>query len=470
MRIRRLIEMCTSVSFIALSGCSTLNHMKADLSPEPTSIEKNIETAPDNQWSEPTLNALPSTDWVGAFADPVLSALVDEALSANTDIGAAQATFEISNAQMKIAGADRLPSVNGSLGVRRTENANSLLTDNTALSAGVNASWEPDLLGRIKDQIGRAEYSALASEADLASVRLSIAGRVVQNWFDIIEGRLLTELSVRDVATQERALRLTLRRFEGGITGSSDVRLARSSVANAKALQASRRQRLAQTTRALEVLLRRYPDNALKSVSDLPRLPPRANTGVPSEILQRRPDLIAADFRLAAAGLDVDVARKNLLPRLTLDGGLSGNGRSLSSFFDVDSLIANIGANLAAPIFQGGRLRANVELQEAVLRQQLEQYSGAVLQAYSDVETAINAEQFLSERVNALQIALEEALGAEERLELRYTEGLASILQLLDAQSRRILAESQLISARSERLDNRVRLYLALGGGDIGSI
>lgn len=470
MHQRLLNYFCFSASLMALSACATLEGFKADLTPQATEVVKAATLAPDNRWVEPVISAMPSTDWVSDFSDPILNALVAEALSANTDISAQQASFEAALARIKISDADRKPSVSGSAGLSRTENVNDLLTDRTSFSNGVNASWEADLFGRIKDQVGSSEYSALASGADLASVRLAIAGRVVQNWFDVLESRLLTELSERDVETQERAERLTLRRFEGGITGSSDVRLARSSVANAKALQASRRQRLAQSTRALEVLLRRYPENALQSGTDLPPLPTLPGVGVPSEILQSRPDLIAADFRLAAAGLDVDVAKKNLLPRLTLDGGLNASATSFSDFFDIDSLIANIGAGLTAPIFQGGRLKANVELQEAFLRQQLKQYTGSVLVAYGEVENALNAERFLTQQVNALQTALEEALKAEERLEIRYTEGLATILQLLDAQSRRISSEGQLISARSERLDNRVRLYLALGGGDVGSV
>lgn len=470
MRHSLLIRIFSGASLILLSGCATLEGIKSDLSPQSTVAVKEVPSAPQNQWVEPTLNALPTTDWVEAFQDPILSQLVGEALSQNTDIGVALAGFEAQLASIRIARAERLPSVNGSASVDRTEYANGLIPDSTGLRAGINASWELDLFGRIKDQIGQAEYSALASGADLAGVRLAIAGAVVQNWFDVLESRLLAELSVRDVETQERALRLTLRRFEGGITGSSDVRLARSAVANSLALQASRRQRLAQSTRSLEVLLRRYPENALSSVADLPALPSLPDAGIPSEVLQSRPDLIAADFRIAAAGLNVDVARKNLLPRLNFDGFLNASGGSLSNFFDVDSLIANIGAGLTAPIFQGGRLRANVEQQDAILRQQLERYAGSALTAYSEVENALNAEGYLTERVQQLEIALEEALKAEQRLEQRYTEGLATILQLLDAQSRRISAESQLISARSERLDNRVRLYLALGGGGIASL
>jgi len=133
-------------------------------------------------------------------------------------------------------------------------------------------------------------------------------------------------------------------------------------------------------------------------------------------------------------------------------------------------ITANIAGNISGPVFQGGRLKADIRQQEAEFRTELENYVDIVLQAYLEVENALNAETRLQEREQALERAVEEALKAEERLELRYTEGLATILQLLDAQTRRISAEGQLISAQKERLANRVRLHLALGGGDIGSL
>ena len=173
---------------------------------------------------------------------------------------------------------------------------------------------------------------------------------------------------------------------------------------------------------------------------------------------------------MEAAGLQVDVAKKALLPRLSLSGGVNASGTGLNNLFDIDAMVASIGAGLTQPIFQGGRLKASVEQQKAVLQQQLESYAGTALAAYLEVENALDGEVRLQEREDALRISLEEAVQAEKRLSLRYSEGLASILQLLDAQSRRISAESQLISARKERLANRVRLHVALGGGEQGEI
>ena len=218
----------------------------------------------------------------------------------------------------------------------------------------------------------------------------------------------------------------------------------------------------------MRFLLRRYPADALEAAADLPPLPVLTGAGLPAEMLARRPDLLAAERRLKEQGLSVDVARKALLPNLSLSSALSSSGNGFSSLFDLDSLVANLASNLTQPIFNGGSLKANVRQQEAFLRQQAESYAGTVLDAYLEVENALDAEERLAEREAALRVSLDEAVKAEERLELRYGEGLATILQLLDAQSRRISAETQLISARKERLANRVRLHVALGGGQYG--
>ena len=190
-------------------------------------------------------------------------------------------------------------------------------------------------------------------------------------------------------------------------------------------------------------------------------------------MLRKRPDILALEQRLKAQGLQIDIARKNLLPTLSLRGTTSLGATSFDEIFDIDALVLRLVANAAMPIFQGGRIKANIAQQEALLRQQLENYAGAALTAYLEVENALDAEQRLYERETALRTSLNEAREAEDRLELRYTEGLASILQLLDAQSRRLSAEGQLIGARKERLANRVRMHVALGGGfetDVGAL
>lgn len=452
-----------SVSVIGLSGCANLGGL-SKFKPEPTNIVVQDIALQQQKWAETAPEDLPTTDWVGSFDDRILSSLVAEALDANSNVKSSAARLDAAQARFRISRADKLPTLDTNSRITRTETSLPFQTP-TNLSSGVQANWEVDLWGRIKNGIKSDKIAVDASRADYAGARLSIAGQVAQGWFDLIEARLLSELSARDVDTLERALRLTQRRFEGGVTESSDVRLARSSVANAKALQATRQQSLAALTRNLEVLLHRYPTDELEAAQDLPSLPPLSGVGTPGYVLRKRPDLLAAEQRLYAQGLQIDVARKNLLPRLTLTGNGNLSSTTFAEFLDIDALAIQLAANFSAPLFQGGRLKGNVEQQEAILREQLEDYAGVALNAYLEVENALEAEQRLLERETALRTSVDESRKAEDRLETRYTEGLATILQLLDAQSRRISAEGQLISARKERLSNRVRMHVALGGG-----
>lgn len=479
-----------TISVLALSACSTVNLNK--FKPEQTAVVADVPVPPTDatsgqtDWAQAAPEDLPRTDWIASFDDAQLLSLVNTALAKNTDIRTAEARYSAALARLGISQADLKPNVSLSGQARRSEplggsTGSTTFVDQfgnvqtvggggggrTDLSSSINASWEYDLWGRIRDGVDASELELSATDADYAGARLAVAARVTQTWFDLIEARLLVELSERDVETLTRALRLTTRRFEGGVTGSSDVRLARSSLASSKAVQASRKQRLAALSRGLEVLLREYPDNDLIAAADLPRLPDLSGAGTPAFVLRHRPDILANERRMQAAGLQVDVARKALLPSLTFSGGTTQTGTALNNFFDLDNIIANIAGGISAPIFQGGRLKANIEQQEAVLRQQLEGYTATVLNAYLEVENALDAERRLEEREAALRVSLQESVEAERRLELRYTEGLASILQLLDSQTRRLNAESQLISARKERLANRVRLHVALGGGDI---
>jgi NodT family efflux transporter outer membrane factor (OMF) lipoprotein len=458
---------------LSLTACQTIR----DFGPEPTVTDVTAEVPVKPDWVELAPNDLPSTDWVADFQSPALTSLVDTALEKNPTIGQNLAQLEAALASIRTSRADLLPTLNFSSSITRSRGGNDFNTDSTNYSLGFSSGWEVDLFGRIRDRVNSSEMGAAASSADLAGVRLSIAGQVGQTWFNIIEADLLVDLSRREIKTQERALRLTQRRFDNGLSGSSDVRLARSSVANAKALQATRLQTRDQLIRSLKVLLREYPDAAMDIPSDLPLLPTLTGAANPAYLLQKRPDVLAAERRIAQAGLNVDVARKALYPSLNLTGSVSeqqlssdGNPNfDLLDLFDLQEMAKRLTAQLTAPIFQGGRLDAQIESQKAVLRQRIESYVSTVLTAYQEVENALDAEGRLAEREAALRESLSEAQQAEDRLETRYVEGLATILQLLDAQTRRLNAEGQLIGARAERLNNRVRMQVAFGGGQYGA-
>ncbi|MEE9347083.1 MAG: efflux transporter outer membrane subunit [Robiginitomaculum sp.] len=476
---RPMVKLLASAALSAfmLGGCATFDGLREQarerLHIEPAPVAAQIALAapaPAPKWAEPAPERLAITDWVSQIGGAELTALIDEALAANTNIGSSKARLDAARAAAISARSGKLPNV--SLGGRasHSEFGNDRIGDSNSHSIGPSVSWEPDVWGRINDRAKAGEIEVAASTADYAAARLSIAGQTAQSWLDLIEARLLLALSQKNLQTQERALALTQRRFEGGVTSASDVRLSRSSVASAQASLASREQFRAISARRLEILLRRYPDATIGAATDLPPLRALSGAGAPRDILARRPDLLAAEQRLAAQGLQIDIARKALLPRLSLsaDGNLSSG--DFLGLFKIDALVANLASNLTAPIFNGGALKADVARNEAVLRGQVESYAGAVMGAYMDVENALDAERRLKQREAALRVSLTEAQKAEEILARRYAQGLASILQLLDAQSRAINSESALIGARKERLASRVRLHLALGGGDLGDV
>lgn len=466
---------CVSLgAILVLSGCASLYKPQA---PEVVNAEAAVPAAEEFAAYAPA--SLPRTDWVESFNDPRLEALVAQAVEQNTTIRAALFAVDASLAGVDTAESFQLPSLSGSGGVsrqQRFENGTFFVNGvpvssgqplgQTNFSLGLSSNWEPDFWNRISDRVSAAELEVAGSEADLAAARLSIVGQVVLAYFDLIEAQQLVALSERDVETQQRSQLLTERRFESGLAGSADVRLARSAVASSEALKATREQQRGNTARRLEVLLRNYPADALEARESLPDLPALSGAGDPAGVLERRPDLIAQEARLHAQGIQVDLARKALLPSINLTGRFDDNVTNFTDLLSPESLVANLGASLSLPIFQNGRLRADVDRQEAILARSLENYAGAALTAFNEIEDALAAERQLAERETALETSLIESQRAEERLELRYTEGLATILQLLDAQSRRLNAEGQLITARAERLANRVRLHVALGGGD----
>ena len=449
-----------------LSACSTLDGRVT-----PTAVNPAAAIPVQADWAERAPDGLPRADWVESFGDARLTALVNAATTDNPSVRRALAQLDSTLAGRRITRSEIYPTLGSQLSASRSEGGVGFGAGSTTYQIGLNSNWEIDLFDRIADAVDADGEAVYASAADLAALQLSVAGRVASGWFDAVEAALLVDLSARDIATQERSLRLTERRFENGLTGSSDVRLARSAVASSQALEQLRLQNADATARAVQVLARLYPDAQVELPADLPPLPPLTGAGTPSLMLARRPDIQAAERRIREAGLDVDVARKALLPRLSFNASAGDQARSgppfnesLDNIFDLKSLAFSLGGNLTAPIFQGGRLRAQVDAQRARLESTIESYAETVLGAYQEVENALDSEQRLAAREAALRTSLDEAVKAEERLELRYTEGLASILQLLDAQSRRLNAEGQLISARAQRLSNRVRLHVALGG------
>lgn len=452
---------------LALSACSTVPSLPT-MGGEPLVVFPVAPDAPETWAIMGVSGELPESNWLVQFEDPVLVDLVNEALAANPSIRSQFYAVEATRAQARSTYGRTLPNLSGSLSGGGTSNyiaATDSRIDDSTFGAGLDLSWEVDLWGRLRAGINAAEADLIASEADLASARLALAAQTASAWFDLNEALAQERVAVQTYEARTRALELTERRFSRGLASALDVRTARTTQASAEASIAGRRQASGNASRRLEILLGRYPSAELDAAAELPSLTPIGAAGNPTLLLSRRPDIAAAEARVSAAGLRAEQARLAMLPGLRITGSVSNTEVDLADALDPSRVAARLIASLTAPLFNGGSLDADRDAAVARARVAIENYAATTLTAWREVEDALAADSLLAQQENAQVRALEEARLAEELATRQYTNGLVSIFNLIDSQTRRLNAESNVIAARSARASNRVSFHLALGGG-----
>jgi NodT family efflux transporter outer membrane factor (OMF) lipoprotein len=335
----------------------------------------------------------------------------------------------------------------------------------TTFSGNFNISWELDLWGRIRSGRGAARTDLRSVEADVAAARQSLAARIAGAWIIMIESRRQLELANATAENFASVARQVRQRYERGIRSPLDVRLSESNEAGARALAAGRESHYQASARRLELLVGRYPSAELKAADTWPDLSAAVPAGLPSDLLDRRPDLIAAEHRLSSAHLRVREAKAALFPRLSLTASGGRTSAELEDLLSSQFNIWSLAANLVQPLLQGGRLRGNVRLHEARAREALESYLETALRAFGEVETALADETLLRQQERALADAARQSIAARDLAENRYHSGLETFVTLLEAQRRAFETESQWLTVRRLRIDNRIELHLALGGG-----
>lgn len=454
----------TILGLFVLASCSTVSSVAGD----PVNLFPVAPEAPAAWSAAGVAGELPRADWIAQFNDPKMQELVAETLRANPDIRAQYFVVESARARARSVYGRSLPNVSlgASAGVASNyvEAADERFTDPT-YGLRADASWTADLWGRVGAGIKSAQANLAASEADLAAARLSLASQTAIAWTDLNEALAQERVAVQTYEARQRILELTERRVARGLTDALDVRTARSAVATAEASIAARRLASGNAVRRLELLLGRYPANEIDAPASLPDLEPIQAAGTPAMLLARRPDVAAAEARVVAAGLQAEQARLALLPSLTISASLSNNETEISDLIDPTRIAANAIASLAQPLFNGGALRADRDAAIADAEVSIASYAATALQAWREVEDALAADTLLAQQVDAQLRALEEAIEAEEIATRQYSNGLVTIFNLIDAQTRRLNAESNLIAARSARISNRIAFHLALGGG-----
>jgi len=417
--------------------------------------------------------------WIGKIGGRELEGLVDTALLNNQDIKAAAARVDRAGAEAKIAGAGRLPSLGLGLDGRRNKQnfigfpfagGGGGVPSNISQQFGVNlsAAWEVDVWGRAKAGQEAAIADAQARQYEYESARVSLAGQVTKAWLALGEANeqvALAEKAVQATGVLANAVR---ERFERAILddggSASQVRLTESEVATRTAALAQRKQERERVLRQLEILLGKYPSGTLAAGARLPSFPGATPSGLPSELLLRRPDILAAERTLASSGRRVRQRKLARFPSLSLTGTAGTTTESIRDVLSSDFGVWSLGGSLTQPIFQGGTLGGEIEKAKATEREESAMLQKTVLGAFGEVEQALVAEAFLSEREKAAKRAAELARDASGRAGEEFSAGTGDVLTLIDATQREIESASQYAAIRRLRLENRVDLHLALGG------
>lgn len=411
------------------------------------------------------------TGWLDDFNSVKLTSLVTEAVGNSYDLAATRARVRQLEERAKIAAGDRLPTLDSGISTRRSQGLRGATFRSVRANTfefSLDLTWEVDLWGRLKN-LRDAELDKLFAETNVYEAsRFSLAANVAKTAFEIVESKQQLALTRRTLASLNTNLQILDSKLEAGDGDDRtalDISLSRADQARAKSGILAEQRQLDAAKRTLETLLGRYPAGAIDGLNSLPGIPKRVPAGLPSELLLRRPDLLAAEARVDAALKELSATRKALLPAVRISGGTgTSTTDEFGDLFDIQNLVWNIGQNLTRPLYQGGQLRSNIRLDEHQVEELAANYAETALTAFREVETALAGEHYLASQYEALAVASREARRAEQLSLDQYEKGLVDIITLLESQRRSFDAQSTYLAVQLQLLVNRVDLYLALGG------
>lgn len=430
------------------------------------------------RWTE-TTDAAPAAiqpdTWWQAFGSAALDALIAEALVASPDLQIQAERVIQAELALRSTRASLFPSLSlgGDSGWSRSDagdRGGSTISESKSTSLGLSASYEIDLWGRIAANVDSAAAALATTRYDRDSARLSLAASVATTYFQLLTLQERLEIARQNLAIAERVLKVVEARYRNGAASALEVSQQRTTVLTQRAAIEPLDVSVRQTRSALAILLGRNPQEPAPEFERLTALAiPAVTPGLPAELLLRRPDLASAEASLAAASADIAAARAALLPGFSLSAG-GGVASSLLLSLADPSTSVSLSAAVVQTIFDGGRLRTEVDIARSRQRELLESYRSAIITALKEVEDALGNANRDANQEGAQREILAEAQRSLRLAELRYREGAADLLTVLDAQRTLFSAQDQLVQLRQARLSDAVSLYKALGGGWQASI
>lgn len=445
----------------SLSGCVGLaSPQQEENIPSPVS---DIENPPD-AWQGAAAQIGPvENSWIRAFDDPKLTALVNEAQSNNRDLRAAASNVERSWLQAKQAGAALSPQVSATLGSNQSGRVDGD-SDDVQFGAGLQVNWELDVWGRVRSGKRASFNTAEAVEADYRYTQLSIASAVARAYITAISARQQKQISEDVVDTLLEVQRLVDVRLKEGLASQQDLALTKTNVANAQDTLEQAKLGYTSALRGLESLLGRYPAASIDIGKTLPKKPAEPLVGIPSDLLERRPDVIAAERRLAASLNALESAKAARLPAFSLSAGVDGASDDLTEVLNPSNLVWRAASNLLAPLIDGGARKTEVEINTVNKEAAFNAYVNTALKAFSEVEQSLAEGQSLSRRKLYLETAAESSQESLRLARLRYDEGEIDLLSVLQIQTSEFESKSNLLTLNRLELSQFIDLSLALGG------
>jgi len=430
-----------------------------------------------SQWGESNAKAgiapaLEKTAWWQAFGDPLLNRLVAQAAKSNLDLEQARARIKQARAALVLAGAPGLPVVNAGGTVTRSAGSENLVSagssPSTVYQAGFDARWEADVFGGVRRSTEGARARLDASVEDLHATLLTLLGDVTKNYVDLCANQAQLQITHRNLEIQQETVVVTRKRYQLGLTTSLDVAQAEAQQATTEANIPTLEAASKQSIHRLGILLAQEPNaltTELSATRPLPKVEGLIVTGLPAELLSRRPDLRQAERQLAAASADIGVATAGLYPTFDLTLGLGLQANSAAKFMETSSRYWSIVPGVTLPLFDGGKARANIAGKQAVFEESLARYRAAYNSALEDVENALTA--FYAERARH-RLLVESVRSNEEAVATaseRYRRGLTTFLDVLTSQQALYSAQRSLSQSDANQLTDLISLYKALGGG-----
>ncbi len=447
------------------SGCTTVG---------PDYETPEIETP--TTWNQPEDPALlPSSEnikiWWTVFEDPMLTGLIEQVGETNLDLPVAVARVNEARARLGIAEGQQVPMVGVGAGAVAGENSENLDMpggSNTRYTVGLDASWEIDLFGRISRSVQAAAAEYQATEEDRNDVMITLYAETARTYLALRTYQARLEAASANIDSQREVLKLTESRFKHGLSTDLDVAQAERVLTNSESEVPPLRIELARAINTMGVLIGQPPNALWKELSEpkpIPIPPQKVTVGVPADLLRQRPDIRRAERQLAAQTARIGVATADLYPTLSIDGSLGLGSFSTNDLFNPASRMFTFGPSLRWNLFDGGRVRNQIKVEDARTEQALLIYERTILNALNEVENALTS--FLQQRIQFE--ALQRSVGASRRaLELStrlYTDGLADFQNVLDAQRSVFDVENRMAAAQGQAAVNLVALYKALGGG-----